>query len=102
MCSYNKVNGSLSCENDEVLNKLLKEEVRFSHSSALLSGADYLPPQLNYGGFVVTDCSSFFLPSLSGSLFCRETYLPLLSSHAGFASYDTLGAAVNGSDYIQP
>jgi hypothetical protein len=32
MCSYNKVNESLACENDEVLNKLLKEEVRLCSS----------------------------------------------------------------------
>jgi hypothetical protein len=27
MCSYNKVNGYASCENNEVLNKELKQEV---------------------------------------------------------------------------
>ncbi|PLB34810.1 beta-glucosidase [Aspergillus candidus] len=29
MCSYNKINGTWACENDEVLNKLLKEELGF-------------------------------------------------------------------------
>ncbi|BGP13226.1 hypothetical protein JCM10213_005004 [Rhodosporidiobolus nylandii] len=39
MCSYNKVNGTLACESDEVLNKLLKEE-------------------LNFGGYVLSDWSA--------------------------------------------
>lgn len=29
MCSYNRINGTYSCENDATLNKLLKEEMGF-------------------------------------------------------------------------
>ncbi|GAA5851073.1 hypothetical protein JCM8547_009174 [Rhodosporidiobolus lusitaniae] len=55
MCSYNAVDGTLACENDEVLNKLLKEE-------------------LNFPGAVITDWT---------------------------AAHNTLGAALNGSDYVE-
>jgi beta-glucosidase len=29
MCSYNKINGTLACENSPVLNDLLKQELNF-------------------------------------------------------------------------
>jgi hypothetical protein len=41
MCSYNKLNGTLTCEDDAALNGLLKEEVRFSlFSLSVRRGAD--------------------------------------------------------------
>jgi beta-glucosidase len=55
MCSYNKVNGSLACENDGVLGDLLKEE-------------------LNFPGWALTDWG---------------------------AAHSTIGAAVNGSDFVE-
>ena len=30
MCSYNKINGTYACENDVLLNKVLKQEMNFT------------------------------------------------------------------------
>jgi len=51
MCSYNKINGTYACENDKLINGLLKEE-------------------LGFRGFVQSDWSATMstLPSANGGL----------------------------------
>jgi beta-glucosidase len=56
MCSYNKINGTYACENDHVINGLLKGELNFkgfiqsdwsaAHSTAksAISGLDMMMP----------------------------------------------------------
>ncbi|KAH9992698.1 glycoside hydrolase family 3 protein [Xylariaceae sp. FL0662B] len=62
MCSYNKINGTWTCENDEVLNGLLKEELGFqgyimtdwnaqhSTSPAANAGLDMTMPGSDFNG----------------------------------------------------
>ncbi|GAA5850833.1 hypothetical protein JCM8547_009100 [Rhodosporidiobolus lusitaniae] len=61
MCAYEKINGTAACENDETLNKLLKDELNFGgavvtdwsagHTSfgTALNGSDYIEPNVLWG-----------------------------------------------------
>ncbi|KAI2641313.1 glycoside hydrolase family 3 protein [Xylaria nigripes] len=65
MCSYNKINGTYACENDAVLNKLLKEELGFQgyvmtdwaaqHTTdgAAIGGLDMTMPGSDFDGNAV-------------------------------------------------
>ncbi|KAI0508883.1 glycoside hydrolase family 3 protein [Xylaria bambusicola] len=65
MCSYNKINGTWACENDGILNKLLKQELGFKgyvmtdwnaqHSTeqAATSGLDMTMPGSDFNGGTV-------------------------------------------------
>jgi beta-glucosidase len=62
MCSYNRLNGTFACENDRLLNGLLKEELGFpgyvltdwgAHHSTVqsaLTGLDFSTPGTDYNG----------------------------------------------------
>ncbi|KAI0875895.1 glycoside hydrolase family 3 protein [Hypoxylon argillaceum] len=65
MCSYNKINGTWACENDGIMNKLLKQELGFQgyvmtdwnaqHSTqqAAITGLDMTMPGSDYNGGTV-------------------------------------------------
>ncbi|KAL1952086.1 hypothetical protein VTO73DRAFT_1235 [Trametes versicolor] len=83
MCSYNQVNGTFACENDKVLNGLLKGE-------------------LGYQGYVMSDwyATHSTAPSANGGL---DMTMPGDKFFASFSSYfgDNLVSAVKNGDVTQ-
>lgn len=78
MCSYNQINGTVSCENGGVLHTLLKEEVGSALLRVVLEDRRIdasFHPQLNAHSMVVSDW---------------------------YAVNNGTNAAINGTDILQP